>query len=161
MAFSQKHFFRASLYMVGLIGFGACATPGIDYTAEIAPGNPQAAQIRSVAVERFRGPLAGWYADQFENMLGQANFNGQPWFQVGLFSRQSNVEGVYAGEIAIDRPYVDERYHTYSTCVEKDDETKKCLKKKDIEKVCLDYSIDVAVTPQLLDIKTNRARAGR
>lgn len=156
MALLQNGVLRAGLYMAGLVGFGACATPGIDYAAEIAPGNPQAAQLRNVAVERFRGPLAGWYADQFENMLGQADFNGQPWFQVGLFSRQSNVNGVYAGEIEIKRPYVDERYHTYSTCVEKDKETKKCIKKKEIEKVCLDYSIDVAVTPKLLDVRTNK-----
>ncbi len=147
---------KSGLYMAGLIGLGACVTPGIDYTAEIAPGNPQAAQLRSVAVERFRGPLAGWYADQFEDMLGQADFNGQPWFQVGLFSRQSNVAGVYAGEVEINRPSVDERYHTYSTCVETDKETKKCIKKKEVEKVCLDYSIDVAVTPQLLDVRTNK-----
>lgn len=130
----------------------ACATPGIDYTASVAPGNPEAASLRTVAVERFSGPLSGWYADQFEGMLQDAYFDGQPWFQVGLFSRQSNVEGVYGGEVQISQPYVDERYHTYSTCVEKDKETKKCLKKKVIEQVCLDYSIDVEVTPYLLDV---------
>lgn len=134
---------------------GACATPGIDYTASVAPGNPDAAALRTVAVERFRGPLSGWYADAFENMLTQANFNGQQWFQVGLFSRQTNVQGVYGGQIEISDVYVDETYHTTSTCVEKDKETKKCIKKKDIENVCIDYSIDVAVTPKLLDARRN------
>lgn len=143
-----------SLIGLSLIAtLGACATPGIDYTASIAPGNPQAAALKSVAVERFRGPLSGWYADAFENMLKQANFNGQPWFQVGLFSRQSNVEGVYGGQIYISNVYVDESYHTTSICVAKDEETKKCIKKKDIENVCIDYSIDVAVSPQLLNTK--------
>ena len=143
--------------IIGILALGtlgACATPGIDYTASVAPGNPTAAELRNIAVERFRGPLSGWYADAFENMLQQANFDGQPWFQVGLFSRQSNVEGVYGGDIQISDVYVDEHYHTTSTCVEKDKETKKCIKKKEIENVCIDYSIDVAVTPKLLNVRT-------
>ena len=144
-----------SQYLSGLtasFALAACATPGIDYTASVAPGNPNAAELRTVSVDRFRGPLAGWYADAFENMLVQANFEGQPWFRVGLFSGQSNVEGVYAGQIEISDVYVSETYHTTSTCVEKDKETKKCIKKKDIENVCIDYSIDVAVMPQLLNV---------
>jgi len=144
--------YAASLIMLAIMG--ACATPGIDYTAAIAPGNPQAAQLRTVAVERFRGPLAGWYAEEFENMLKEARFDNQNWFQVGLFSRQSNVQGVYAGEVEIGRPYSDERYSSYSKCVKRDKETKKCVKKKKIEKVCIDYSIDVRVTPQLLNVAT-------
>lgn len=138
------------------LGLGACATPGIDYTASVAPGNPQAASLRSVAVDRFDGPLADWYAEEFEAMLTTAQFEGQPWFQVGLFSRQSNVRGVYSGDIEISAPYVDETYHTYSTCVKKDEETKKCIKKKVVEQVCLDYSIDVAVTPRLFDVGSER-----
>lgn len=137
-------------------GLAGCATPGIDYTASIAPGNPQAALLRTVAVERFRGPLASWYEVQFEQMLTQANFEGQNWFQVGLFSRQSNVEGAYAGNIQIGYPSVYEHYSSYSTCVDYDKEAKKCLKKKEVEQVCLDYSIDVAVTPQLLNVRTNQ-----
>jgi len=149
---------KAFQYLCGLVGIAAltaCATPGIDYTASIAPGNPQAAELRSVAVERFRGPLAGWYAEKFEEMLGEASFNGQRWFQVGLFSRQSNVEGIYAGNVEVSRPYVDETYHSYTTCVKKDAETKKCIKKKVVEQVCLDYSIEVAVTPRLLNVRTD------
>ncbi len=136
-------------------GLAACATPGIDYRASVAPGNPEAAKLRTVAVDGFQGPLSGWYADQFEAMLQEAYFEGQPWFQVGLFAHQSNVEGVYGGDVEIIGPYVDERYHTYSTCVEKDKETKKCIKKKRVEKVCLDYSIDVAVTPYLVKAGTD------
>lgn len=151
----MKLVFKTFHAFVGVAALAACATPGIDYTASIAPGNPQAAEIRSVAVERFRGPVAAWYAEKFEEMLTRAEFNGQNWFQVGLFSRQSNVDGVYGGTIEISRPYVDETYHTYTTCVAKDKETGKCTKRKDIEKVCLDYSIEVAVTPQLLNVHTD------
>jgi len=146
--------YAASLIILSIMG--ACATPGIDYTAAIAPGNPQAAQLRTVAVERFRGPLAGWYAEEFEDMLQEAKFDNQNWFQVGLFSRQSNVQGVYAGEVEIGRPYSDERYSSYTKCVKKDEETKKCIKQKKIEKVCIDYSIDVRVTPQLLNVATGQ-----
>jgi len=38
---------QALKYLSGLTGaasLAACATPGIDYTASVAPGNPQAAQ---------------------------------------------------------------------------------------------------------------------
>lgn len=139
-----------------LAGLAACATPGIDYTASIAPGNPSAAALRTVAVERFRGPLAGWYAEQFEAMLQQADFNGQNWFQVGLFSRQSNVDGVYSGDISISPPYVEESYHTYSECVKRDEEDDKCIKRRDVERVCLDYFVEVAVTPRLYDARTNQ-----
>jgi len=151
----MKFVLKTLLASAGIIALAACATPGIDYTASIAPGNPQAAEIRSVAVERFHGPVAGWYAEKFEQMLASAEFNGQNWFQVGLFSRQSNVDGVYGGTVEISRPYVDETYHSYTTCVKKDEETKKCIKRKEIEKVCLDYSIEVAVTPQLLNVHTD------
>lgn len=143
---------KTAIAAIMLTALAACATPGFDYTASIAPGNPQAATLRTVAVERFRGPLAGWYGEQFEAMLTDAQFQGQPWFDVGLFAGQSNITGVYAGEVDIARPYVNENYHTYSTCVSRDKETKKCLKKKEVEKVCLNYTVDVAVTPQLLDV---------
>jgi len=73
-----------------------------------------------------------------------------------LFSRQSNVDGIYAGQVQISPPYVNETYHSYTTCVKKDEETKKCIKQKEIEQVCLDYSIEVAATPQLLDVRTNQ-----
>lgn len=143
-------------FIMGFISLYACATPGINYTAEIAPGNPQAAQLRTVAVDRFSGPLADWYEDQFEGMLSQASFNNQPWFQLGLFSRQSNVTGVYAGQIEIGLPYANERFYTTTQCVKRDEDGKKCVKKVDIETVCIDYSIDVAVTPQVLNVKTGR-----
>ena len=152
MATSMKHLTA----FASVLAMAACATPGIDYTASIAPGNPEAAKLRTVAVERFRGPLAGWYADQFEAMLAEAQFEGQNWFQVGLFSRQSNIEGVYGGDVQISPPYVDETYHTYSECIKRDEDTDKCLKRRDVERVCLDYTIEVAVTPQLLDAQTNQ-----
>ena len=139
---------------LGLALFGACATPGFDYTASVAPGNPQAAMYRTVAVDRFRGPLGEWYAEQFEGMLQTATFENQPWFNVGLFSRQSNVNGAYYGTVEISRPSVDEHVSYHSVCVERDEETKKCQKKKDIERVCLRYSIAVQATPILVDTQS-------
>jgi len=89
--------------MIGFAVLCACATPGFDYTARIAPGNPDAAAYRTVAVDRFLGPVGDWYADQFEEMLQAATFEGEPWFQVGLFSGQSNVNGSYYGTVEISR----------------------------------------------------------
>ncbi|MEO0883975.1 MAG: hypothetical protein AAFY34_14770 [Pseudomonadota bacterium] len=131
----------------------ACVTPGIDYTAEVAPGNPDAATYRTVAVSQFQGPLSDWYAGEFEAMLQSATFNGAPWFQVGLFPNQSNVNGVYEGALDVGYPYVSERYYTDSQCVKRDevDGKKKCVKKIDIEYACLRYTVDVAVQPRLVD----------
>ena len=140
--------------MIGVMVLCACATPGLDYTARIAPGNPDAATYRTVAVDRFRGPVGDWYAEQFEEMLQAATFEGEPWFQVGLFSRQSNVNGAYYGTVEISRPDVNEHYSSYTECVEKDKETNKCLKKAEIERVCVRYSIAVRVTPVLVDTNT-------
>ncbi|MEM9667601.1 MAG: hypothetical protein AAF950_01645 [Pseudomonadota bacterium] len=142
-------------FAVSTLALSACVTPGIDYTAEVAPGNPEAASYRSVAVDRFQGPLGDWYAGEFQAMLQSAAFNGAPWFQVGLFSGQSNVDGVYDGSLDVGYPYVAERYYTDSQCVKREeiDGKKKCVKKVDVEYVCLKYSVDVAVRPRLIDKK--------
>ncbi|MEL7452149.1 MAG: hypothetical protein AAGJ50_02085 [Pseudomonadota bacterium] len=134
----------------------ACQAPGIDYTARVAPGNPAAATYRAVAVDQFRGPLGSWYAEEFEAMLRSALFEGQPWFTVGLFGGQSNVVGVYDGTLDVGYPYVSERYYTDTECVKKEevDGKLKCVKKVDIEYVCLNYTVDVSVRPRLTDKAT-------
>jgi len=146
---------RTSIFAitVSTLALSACVTPGIDYTAEVAPGNPAAATYRSVAVDGFRGPLGDWYSGEFEAMLQSAAFNGAPWFQVGLFASQSNVTGVYGGALDVGYPYVSERYYTDSQCVKREevDGKKKCVKKVDVEFVCLNYSVDVSVRPRLID----------
>jgi hypothetical protein len=144
-------------WIFGVLAFSslaACVAPGFDYTARIAPGNPEAATYRTVAVDRFRGPLGDWYAEEFEQMLQSATFEGDAWFQVALFSQQSNVAGAYYGTVEIGGPSVSEHYSDYSVCVEKDKETNKCLKKKLIEQVCLQYSVAVRATPLLVDAAT-------
>ncbi len=145
---------RKILGVLAVMALAGCVTPGFDYTASVAPGNPEAATYRTVAVEGFRGPLGDWYAEEFEEMLQTASFEGAPWFEVGLFSRQSNVTGNYYGTVRIDGPRVDEHYSTYTVCVEKDEDDK-CITKKDIEKVCLTYSIGVRTRPVLVDVATN------
>ncbi|MEM7005517.1 MAG: hypothetical protein AAF498_06520 [Pseudomonadota bacterium] len=137
----------------GALCLAACVTPGIDYTAEVAPGNPDAATYRSVAVDKFQGPLGDWYTGEFQAMLQSAAFNGSPWFQVGIFAGQSNVTGVYDGTLDVGYPYVSERYYTDSQCVKREevDGEKKCVKRVDIEYVCLRYSVDVSVRPRLID----------
>jgi len=144
--------FKAAV--LSLVTLSACATPGFKYTSSVAPGNPEAASLRTVAVDQFHGPFADWYGDQFKRMLTYAEFEDAPWFRVGLFAEQSDVEGVYVGEIEIGYPDVHETYHSSSSCVKRDKENDKCLKKKKVEKVCLRYTIEVAVTPQLLDART-------
>lgn len=144
-----------------LSALGACATPGIDYTARVAPGNPAAATYRTVAVGTFDGPLAGWYADQFEAMLHNALFDGLPWFEVGLFAGQSNVSGVYEGSVDIGYPDIFERYYSETRCVEfveeedEDGDTKKkCVKQVEIEHVCVRYTVGASASPRLYDKQT-------
>ena len=144
---------RRLLGVVGALVLAACTTPGIDYRAEIAPGNPAAAAYQNVAVGGFYGPLADWYAGEFEAMLNSAQFNDRPWFQVGLFPDQSNVSGVYDGTVDVGYPYISERYYTESQCMRREevDGKKKCVKKIDIEYICVRYSVDVAVEARLTD----------
>ena len=137
--------------LVPLFAFAACATPGIDYTAKVAPGNPDAATYRTVAVGQFAGPLGTWYAAEFEEMLRSALYEGQPWFTVGLFGGQSNVDGIYGGVVEIGYPNVWETYYTTSECVKRDEEEDKCVKRAEIEHVCVHYSVDVIARPSLID----------
>lgn len=147
---------RHVIAVIWLAILGGCVTPGFDYTASIAPGNPEAATYRTVAVDRFQGPLGDWYAEQFEDMLQTATFENQAWFDVALFSGQSNANGTYYGSVEISRPDVSEHLSYHSVCVERDEETKKCITKKDVERVCLRYSIAVRATPVLVDIRSEQ-----
>ncbi|MEL6324351.1 MAG: hypothetical protein AAFQ84_09010 [Pseudomonadota bacterium] len=136
------------------IALSACATPGIDYTARVAPGNPDAATFRTVAVSEFSGPFSAWYTDQFEAMLEGAVYEGAPWFDVGLFPAQSNVVGVYDGWVDISYPDIFERFYTTSDCLKRDEETDKCLKKVEIEHVCVRYTVAASAHPRLIDKAT-------
>ncbi|MEL6257813.1 MAG: hypothetical protein AAFQ67_01995 [Pseudomonadota bacterium] len=128
----------------------ACATPGIDYVADIAPGNPAAASYTNVAVDQFQGPYAGWYGDRFRAMLVNAEFDGAPWFQVGLFGGQSNVNGVFGGYLELSPVEAYETYSYHTRCVLRDDD-KTCVTRERIEEVCVRFSASVAASPQLVD----------
>ncbi|MEO1015480.1 MAG: hypothetical protein AAFX08_09875 [Pseudomonadota bacterium] len=146
---------RQAAAALGFAAIGACATPGIDYVASVAPGNPDAGDYRVVAVDEFYGPYGGWYEKQFEAMLQQALFEDQPWFTVALFPRQSNVEGVYEGEIDLYPVETYESYYDRDICLERDEDDK-CVALEVREEVCVDFSVKAAVTPRLLDPKQLR-----
>ncbi len=144
---------RSFAAFAALSSAAACATPGIDYVADMAPGNPSAGSYRVVAVENFDGPYSAWYEERFEDMLAAALFQDAPWFRVALFPAQSNVDGVYGGAIEVYPVETYTSFYTTSHCVKEDEETEDCLTRKEVEHFCTDFHVEVAVNPQLFDPK--------
>ena len=143
---------------IALASVTACATPGIDYEARLMPANVDAAATRTVQVDRFRGPAGGWYSARFEAMLANTTFDGQPWFQLADFSYADTGDiraGTYTGHIDIDDYSVNEYYQTVSKCVEWDG-LFDCERREDVEEICINESVEVSVTPRLMDAATGQ-----
>lgn len=135
------------------LAVAACASPGIDYQARIPAGSPVAAEYRAVAVDGFRGPEGGWFSDQFEQMLASAVFDGQPWFYVTTSYDQP--DGVYRGRVDVD--WVEEEYwrETEYKCVEWDG-IFDCERRADVVKQCVEYTVHVSASPELVDLASGR-----
>ena len=143
--------------LIALVGLAAaCATPGIDYEARLMPASADAAATRTVQVDRFRGPGGRWYTERFEAMLANTTFDGAPWFQLADFrygGPGDERSGTYTGDIDIVSYTVNERYRTVSKCVEWDG-LFDCETRADVEELCIDERVEVAVTPRLIDSET-------
>ena len=142
---------RVIMAMVAALISGCATTAGIDYAANVAPGNPAAAAIRQVSVDSFDGPLGRWYGQRFEEMLETAVFENALWFEVGDVLEGRRPQGAYSGETQIYPPRVSERYYTSRRCRRVDDETGDCLVLAEIEHVCTRYETPVAVNVTLFD----------
>lgn len=150
---------KHSIMLAGLGALAACSTPGIDYSAAVVPPHTAAVETRSVDVGRFDGPGGNWFAGQFEAMLVNATFNGQPWFKIARYSDgyvpEGQRAGIYEGITNIESYEAEEYTRTVSKCVEWDG-LFDCEHREDVEEVCLREEVDVSVTPRLIEYGTGR-----
>ena len=143
----------------GLAALTACTTPGIDYVGRIVPPNTAAVETRTVDVGRFDGPGGNWYAGQFEAMIANATFDGQPWFKIARYSDgyvpDGQRAGIYEGITNIESYEAEEYTQTVSKCVEYDG-LFDCEHRRDVEEICLREEVQVSVTPRLVEYGTGQ-----
>ncbi|MEL7231037.1 MAG: hypothetical protein AAGJ85_00830 [Pseudomonadota bacterium] len=143
------------LSAISIAALSACSTPGIKYEARLMPDNIEAAATRNVAVERFSGPGSRWYTRQFETMLVNTMFDGQPWFSLAAYADPDPAvqTGVYGGDIDIVDYNAWEDYRVTKKCVEWDG-LFDCETRAEVEEVCFHEEVRVAVSPRLIEIGT-------
>lgn len=145
---------------LAVLSLAACATPGVEYDARIMPENADAAATRYVSIGGFSGPASGWYESRFEAMLGNATFDGEPWFRLaGYMDPEADTanepSGIYSGDIRV----VD--YHTYEEtrfekkCIEWDG-LFDCETRAEVELICLHEEVEVEVSPFLVSRQTGQ-----
>ena len=140
---------------VSLAALSACSTPGIEYEARLMPANLDAAATRNVAVEPFSGPGSRWYTRQFESMLINTVFDGQPWFSMAAYADPDpNIQsGIYGGVIDIVDYNAWDEYRVVKKCIEWDG-LFDCETRAEVEEICFHDEIEVAVTPRLIELGT-------
>ncbi|KCZ92848.1 tetratricopeptide repeat protein [Hyphomonas johnsonii] len=140
--------------LVVLAGLGllvACATPGYEYEARIAPNFPQAADYRDPAVGRFRGPAGDVAEAEFDAMLADVRLDGMPWFTAS----PDGPDSVYEGDVSIDAWNEDVRYERERRCV-KHKGVFDCKRHAMVETECTTGTVEVTVTTRLIDLTSNR-----
>lgn len=142
---------RHALLLLFPVLAAACATPGYDYQARIAPTFPQAAEYRDVMVGEFRGP-AGYVAEEeFAAMLDQIVIDGEYWFT----DPYGNPAGTYSGRVDIDSWEAETRFERKKRCVEYDG-LFDCERRAVVETECREETVEVVVTAELIDQRTGR-----
>ncbi len=142
---------------IAATALGACQTPGIDYEARLMANDPNAASIRDVSVDRFRGPMGGWYTDRFAAMLANATLDGERWFRFADYAGPASDRpvGVYTGDIDIIDYHWNDYTRVVTKCVEWDG-LFDCERRAEVEELCFEESVAVAVTPRLIDRDTGQ-----
>ena len=141
---------------IAMTGAAACTTPGINYEARLMPASLEAAETRTVQVDRFQGPAGGWYARQFESMSANTVFDGQAWCTLADFSYGVPGEtpaGTYTGHVDIDDYDWSEYHRTTSKCIEWDG-LFDCETRVDVEELCVEERVSVSAHPRLVDADT-------
>ncbi|MDJ0919981.1 MAG: hypothetical protein QNI84_02560 [Henriciella sp.] len=148
---------QSSIAIGAVAALSACTTPGIDYEARLMASSPEAAETRIVAVERFRGPASGWFTRQFESMLANAQFDGAHWFTLADYTppQRADRAGTYSGDIDVISYDWSEYHRTVKKCVEWDG-LFDCETRAEVEQICLDQRLEVAVTPRLVDASSGQ-----
>ncbi len=143
---------RILLALLSFAVCAACATPGYDYEARIAPNIPVAAEYRDVGVGKFRGPGGDVAEDEFVRMINDVTLDGAYWFGVGGIDTR---RGVYEGDTQIDSWSAETRYERERRCTDYDG-LFDCEHRSIVEKACTEETVNVTVTATLIDTDTNR-----
>ncbi|MEN0002040.1 MAG: hypothetical protein AAF940_14255 [Pseudomonadota bacterium] len=148
---------HGSIAILAIAALSACATPGIDYQARLMANSTAAAETRTVAVDRFRGPAGGWFRRQFEDMVANAYFDGTPWFTLADYPAPGGPDraGTYTGDIDLISYDWNEYHRTIKKCVEWDG-LFDCETRAEVDQICFEQRVEVAVTPRLIDAETGQ-----
>ena len=129
----------------------ACATPGYDYEARMAPGFPEAAEYRDVVVGPFRGPAGNVAETEFSDMIDEIRIDGDYWF----IQTQGQPQGTYQGRVDIETWDAETRFEREKKCVEYDG-LFDCEHRAIVETECREETVEVVVTAELIDYRTGR-----
>ena len=138
--------YRFSLLLLPML-ITACATPGYDYQARVAPNFPEAANYRDVMVGRFAGPAGGLAEAEFATMLEQIEVDGQYWFTL---PPPELASGVYEGRVDITSWDREVSFERDKQCVEWDG-LFDCERREIVESECTEETVEVTLTLRLLD----------
>ncbi len=139
------------LLVSSLLLITACATPGYDYRARVAPNFPGAAAYKDVDVGRFTGPAGDVAETEFIDMIMETELDGQPWFS---HSSAAEPQGIYEGRVEIDSYEEDISYTRERQCVEYDG-IFDCERRAIVESECSERTVLVRVTATLIDLAEN------
>lgn len=155
------------IFAAGLF-LAACGTT-VQVQARFPANNPDAAQLRRVAVADFNGPEGDYFASSFEAMVGSAEFDGGRYFTLvdsgsrghgaearyaAEYGRRVGAEGVYFGQLA-SANFDNSRYEqTENRCVEKDKDGK-CTRKERFVIPCLRRSFRMEVFASLVSVRSS------
>ncbi len=135
-----------------LLAAVACATPGYDYNARIAPNFPEAAAYTDVDVGRFTGPAGDVAETEFIDMIMETELDGQPWF---THSGADAPQGIYEGHVEIDSYDEEISFTRDRECVEYDG-IFDCERRAIVESECTEQKVLVRVTATLVDLAEGR-----
>lgn len=117
----------------------------------MAPGFPQAAEYRDVAVGQFRGPAGNVAEAEFADMIEQVTLDGSYWFTLP----SGDPAGIYEGRVDIESWDAETRFEREKRCVEYDG-LFDCEHRAIVETECREETVEVVVTANLVDYRTNR-----
>ena len=121
---------------------GSAAAESVRLTGKFAAGHREAAQLRSLGIDRFAGRDGGALEMAIERSLAQPDIDGRPHFEmVGAFGGVPGPEGVLSGNVSSG--VQENRFkRKEKQCVEKDGNGK-CLREAEVEIDCTRRVIDL------------------
>lgn len=144
--------------------FLCLAAPAAAETLTVNGADPASANVNDlirVAVERFDGDGGTALAQQIEAALGNARFDGRPYYRIVAPESGAPIDGLLTGTTrsSVEEAPVTEKR---KRCTEYDaTDKKKCVKEVDVDIRCRRRTITVATTARLVAIGDGSIRYSR